>query len=157
MALIKCVKRIQGIMVPKGNPNNVTSIRDIRDKKLKFVNRQRGAGTRLLLDYNLKKLNINPREIKGYEREEYTHLQVAAAISNGDAHCGLGIYSAANMMGLDFIPVCNEEYDIVIFEEFLSISSIKEFISIIKSDKFKEKLDELGGYDYSEAGNIVFI
>lgn len=157
MALIKCVKRIQGIIVPKGNPNNIKSIKDIRDKKLKFVNRQRGAGTRLLFDYNLKKLNISPKEIQGYEREEYTHLQVAAAISNGDCDCGLGIYSAATMMGLDFIPICNEEYDIVIFKEFLNMESIKEFINIIKSDKFKEKLDELGGYDYSESGDIIYI
>ncbi|HDK7174165.1 TPA: molybdopterin biosynthesis protein [Clostridium botulinum] len=157
MALIKCVKRIQGIIVPKGNPNSITSIKDIRDKKLKFVNRQRGAGTRLLLDYNLKKSNINPREIQGYEREEYTHLQVAAAILNGDAHCGLGVYSAANMMGLDFIPVCSEEYDLAIFQEFLDMPSIKELINIIKADKFKEKLEELGGYDYSEAGNIILL
>ncbi len=105
----------------------------------------------------LKKLNINPREIQGYEREEYTHLQVAAAILNGDAHCGLGVYSAANMMGLDFIPVCSEEYDLAIFQEFLDMPSIKELINIIKADKFKEKLEELGGYDYSEAGNIILL
>lgn len=157
MALIKCVKRIQGIMVPRGNPNNITSIKDIKDKKMKFVNRQRGAGTRLLFDYNLKKLGINPREIDGYTREEYTHLAVAAAVENGDAHCGLGVYSAASMMGLDFIPVCNEEYDIAIPTEFLDMPTIKEFINIIKSQEFKEKLDELGGYDYSEAGNIVLL
>ena len=153
--LIKCVKRIQGIMVPKGNPHGITSIKDISEKNLKFVNRQRGAGTRLLLDYNLKKLNIDPSEIKGYDREEFTHLQVAAAVENNDADCGLGIYSAAKMMGLDFIPVANEEYDIAIPSKFLEKPIINEFINLIKSDEFKEKLDELGGYDYREIGEII--
>src|SRR5699024_4630433 len=106
--------------------------------------------TRLLLDYNLKKLNIDPSEIKGYDREEFTHLQVAAAVENNDADCGLGIYSAAKMMGLDFIPVANEEYDIAIPSKFLEKPIINEFINLIKSDEFKEKLDELGGYDYRE-------
>ena len=153
--LIKCVKRIQGIMVPKGNPHGITSIKDISEKNLKFVNRQRGAGTRLLLDYNLKKLKIDPSEIKGYDREEFTHLQVAAAVENNDADCGLGIYSAAKMMGLDFIPVANEEYDIAIPGKFLEKSIINEFINLIKSNEFKEKLDELGGYDYREIGEII--
>lgn len=157
MALIKCVKRIQGIMVPKGNPNKVAYISDIWSKKLKFVNRQRGAGTRLLFDYNLKQLKINPREIEGYSREEYTHLGVAAAIANGDADCGLGVYSAAVMMGLEFIPVCNEEYDIAIPKEFLDNPMIQEFVRVIKDHEFKEKLDCLGGYDYSEAGNIILL
>jgi putative molybdopterin biosynthesis protein len=157
MALIKCLKRIQGIMVPKGNPNKIGSISDIWCKKLKFVNRQRGAGTRLLFDYNLKKLDINPREIDGYSREEYTHLGVAAAIANGDADCGIGIYSAAIMMGLEFIPICSEEYDIAITKEFLDMPMIKEFINVIKSDEFKQKLDSLGGYDYNEAGNIILL
>lgn len=157
MALIKCVKRIQGIMVPKGNPNKIASISDIWSKKLKFVNRQRGAGTRLLFDYNLKQLKINPREIEGYSREEYTHLGVAAAVVNGDADCGLGVYSAAIMMGLEFIPVCNEEYDIAIPKEFLDKQMIVEFIKVIKSHEFKEKLDCLGGYDYSEAGKIILL
>lgn len=157
MALIKCVNRIQGIMVPKGNPMGVKSIEDIWNMKLKFVNRQRGAGTRLLFDYNLKKLNISPNEIIGYQREEYTHLGVAAAIENGDADCGLGIYSAAAMMGLDFIPVCKEQYDIAIQIEFLDMPMIKEFIEVLKSREFKEKLDELGGYDSKGAGKIIYI
>ncbi|HPX00113.1 MAG TPA: molybdopterin biosynthesis protein [Sedimentibacter sp.] len=155
IALVKCVNRIQGFMVEKGNPKNITKFEDLERKDVKFVNRQRGSGTRLLLDYNLNKLYIDFKNIKGYYREEFTHLAVAAAVEAGDADAGLGVYSAANMMGLDFIPVCNEEYDLAIPEEYLELDIIKEFIETIKSEEFKEKLDELGGYDYSNTGTII--
>lgn len=155
MALIKGVNRIQGLMVPKGNPLNVKSLKDIPERGLSFVNRQRGSGTRLFLDYNLKKLNISPREMSGYEREEFTHIGVAAIIAAGDADCGLGIYSAAELMGLDFIPLGNEEYDFAIPKEFLALNMIKEFISVIKSDEFKIELDKLGGYEYTHIGEII--
>ncbi|MDF2883113.1 MAG: putative molybdopterin biosynthesis protein MoeA/LysR substrate binding- protein [Clostridiaceae bacterium] len=155
MALIKGVKRIQGLMVPKGNPLNVQSLKDITEKSLSFVNRQRGSGTRLFLDYNLKKLSISSKDILGYEREEYTHIGVAAIIAAGDADCGLGIYSAAELMGLDFIPLGNEEYDFAVPKEFLDLDIIKKFIRVIKSDEFKGELDKLGGYDYTDIGEII--
>lgn len=153
--LVKGVKRIQGLMVKKGNPLNIKDFKDIVDGKVKFVNRQRGSGTRLLLDYNLKKLGINPNQILGYEREEFTHLSVAAAVAAGDVDCGLGVYSAAKMMDLDFIPFCNEEYDIAVPEEYLKMDIIKEFIEVIKSEEFAKELDKLGGYDYSNIGEFI--
>ncbi|KPU42738.1 molybdopterin molybdenumtransferase [Oxobacter pfennigii] len=155
ICIIKCVKRIQGFMVRKENPLNIKDFTALQDKSIRFVNRQRGSGTRLLLDYNLKKLNIEPRNITGYQREEFTHLAVAAAVANDDADCGLGVYSAAILMGLDFIPVCNEEYDIAISQEYMEQPMIKELLSVLKSREFFDKLDELGGYDYSEAGKII--
>lgn len=157
MALIKGVKRIQGLMVQKGNPLSLKSISDISEKNVRFVNRQRGAGTRLLLDYYLKKLHISPEQINGYEREEFTHLSVAAAVANGDVDCGLGVYSAADMMGLDFIPVCNEEYDFAVPVQYLELDTIKELLQVMKSSEFLKKLDKLGGYDYSDICNIVYI
>lgn len=155
IALVKCVNRIQGFMVKKGNPKNITKFEDLVREDIKFVNRQRGSGTRLLLDYNLNKLNIDPKNINGYSREEFTHLAVAAAVEAGDADVGLGVYSAASMMGLDFIPICNEEYDLAIPEEYIDSEIIKEFIETIKSKEFKEKLQEIGGYDYSNIGIII--
>jgi len=143
-------------MVKGGNPKNITTFEDLAKEGVKFVNRQRGSGTRLLLDYNLNKLNIDPKKINGYYREEFTHLAVAAAVEAGDADAGLGVYSAAAMMGLDFVPVCNEEYDLAIPEEFTDMEIVKEFIETIKSNEFKEKLDELGGYDYSGTGRIIY-
>jgi len=157
IALIKGVKRIQGLMVQKGNPMNIYSLQDVAEKGAKFVNRQKGSGTRLFLDYNLRKLNINPRAITGYHREEFTHLSVAAAIAAGDMDCGMGIYSAAALMGLDFIPLGNEEYDFAVPMEYLNMDMIVEFINTIKSDEFKRELDKLGGYDYPDLGEIINI
>lgn len=155
MALIKGVKRIQGLMVTRGNPLNIKSLQDIVTKKLSFVNRQRGSGTRLFLDYNLKKLHIDSKEILGYDREEFTHIGVAAVIAAGDANCGLGIYSAAKLMDLDFIALGNEEYDFVVPRDFLSLDIITEFIEVIKSHEFKDELLKLGGYDYTDIGKII--
>jgi len=155
MALIKGVKRIQGIIVPKGNPLGIKSLMDIVTKGRKFVNRQRGSGTRLFLDYNLKKLNIQPDSITGYEREEFTHIAVAAVVAAGDVDCGLGVYSAAKLMNLDFIELGNEEYDFAVPKEFINTEMISEFIKVIKSDEFKRELDILCGYDYTEIGEII--
>lgn len=157
IALIKGVNRIQGIMVAKNNPLNINSLNDIASNNLRFINRQRGSGTRLFLDYKLKTLGINEKDINGYGREEFTHLGVAAAIAAKDADCGLGIYSAAMLMGLDFIPLGNEEYDFAIPNEFLKLDMIKEFLEVIKSQSFKEALDKFGGYDYTNIGKIINI
>lgn len=157
IALVKGVKRIQGLMVQKGNPLALKSISDISEKNVRFVNRQRGAGTRLLFDYYLRKLNVSPEQINGYEREEFTHLSVAAAVANGDVECGLGVYSAAEMMGLDFIPVCNEEYDFAVPVEYLETDIIKELFDVMKSKQFLKELDKLGGYDYSDICKIVYM
>lgn len=157
MALIKGVKRIQGIIVPKGNPMDIKSLRDIAIKGRKFVNRQRGSGTRLFLDYNLKKFDINPKDIYGYEREEFTHISVAAVVASGDVDCGLGVYSAAKLMDLDFIPLGNEEYDFAVPAEFLNMDMVRKFVKVIRCDEFKRELDNLGGYDYSEIGEIIEI
>ncbi|MBU3181124.1 substrate-binding domain-containing protein [Clostridium psychrophilum] len=123
----------------------------------KFVNRQRGSGTRLFLDYNLKKLNINSQSISGYEREEFTHIAVAAVVAAGDADCGLGVYSAAKLMNLDFVELGNEEYDFAVSKEFINMEMITEFINVIKSEEFKNELDILCGYDYTEIGKIILL
>lgn len=155
ISLIKGVRRIQGLMVRKDGSCSINSLSDIVKSGIRFVNRQRGSGTRILLDYNLKKLGANPKDINGYEREEFTHLSVAAAVASGDADCGLGVYSAAYMMDLDFIPVCSEEYDLAIPTRYLELNMIKELIVVLKSDEFKNELDRLGGYDYKDIGKII--
>jgi putative molybdopterin biosynthesis protein len=157
IALIKGVKRIQGLIVPKGNPMNINCVKDIITSKASFVNRQRGSGTRLFFDYKLKEEGLEQGSIIGFEREEFTHLAVAAAVAAGDADCGIGVYSAAKLMGLDFIPLGCEEYDFAVPEEFLSLEAVKEFINVIKGYDFKGELDKLGGYDYSQTGEIRYI
>ncbi|MBP9989189.1 MAG: molybdopterin biosynthesis protein [Ruminococcus sp.] len=146
--LVKGIGRVQGLMVKKGNPCNIKEFPDI--KNFTYVNRQRGAGTRVLCDYLLNKYGISPDEIKGYRNEEFTHTAVAALIAAGNADTGMGIYSAAKMYGLDFIPICNEEYDFLIGEDFIDSPIVKDFLKILKSDEFKKRLDEMGGYSYTD-------
>ena len=155
MALIKGVNRIQGIIVEKGNPLGIKTVNDLVGKR--YINRQRGAGTRVLFDYLLKKEDISTDSIKGYDREAATHMAVAAAIQGGSADAGMGILSAAKALNLDFIPVGNEEYDFAIPVKYLELPHVKNFISVLKSDLFKAKLKELGGYSADKAGEIVYI
>lgn len=155
VALIKGVGRVQGIMVKKGNPLNISSIEDL--KKVRFVNRQRGAGTRMLLDFCLKKRGILTEEIKGYDREAATHMAVAALVAGESADAGLGIRSAALAMKLDFIEVGQEEYDFAVPEKYLDLPYIQAFIQILKSEEFHQKLQELEGYTWERAGEIVTV
>lgn len=155
MALIKGVNRIQGIIVERGNPLGIKDVKDLVN--VKYINRQRGAGTRVLLDYLLKKENIDPQSIKGYDREGATHMAVAAAIAGKSADAGMGILSAAKAMNLDFVPVGNEEYDFAIPVKYLDLPHVQKFITVLKSDEFKTKLEALGGYSADNIGKIVYV
>ena len=146
--LIKCVKRKQGLILQKGNPLNIQGALDLLQKDIKYVNRQKGSGTRILFDYLCKKEGINITGIYGYEREEFTHTSVAALVASGSANVGMGIYSAAKMYDLDFLPICEEEYDFLIPETMLAMPAIKELIDILKSEPFKSRLTALGGYTF---------
>jgi len=155
MALIRGVGRVQGFIVKKGNPLGIQTIVDI--KNCRYVNRQRGAGTRILFDYKLKESNIEPNEINGYGLEMTTHMAVAALVQSDSADTGMGIQSAAKAMGLDFMPVGLEQYDFAIPKKYLELDYVRAFIAILKSDAFKQKLDELGGYTYENAGDIIYL
>lgn len=155
MALIKGVGRTQGIMVQKGNPLGIRGVGDLA--RARFVNRQRGAGTRALLDYLLKREGLDPSEIAGYGREAATHMAVAAAVDSGSADAGLGVLSAAQAMGLDFIPVGQEEYDFAIPAEYLELGAGKAFIHVLESETLHKKLESLGGYTYDRTGEIIQI
>lgn len=155
VALIKGVGRVQGIMVKKGNPLHISSVEDL--KKVRFVNRQRGAGTRMMLDFCLKERGIMPEEIRGYDREAATHMAVAALVAGESADAGLGIRSAALAMKLDFIEVGQEEYDFAVPEKYLELPYIRAFVQILKSEEFHKKLQELGGYTWERAGEIVTV
>ena len=157
IALVKGVKRVQGMMVRKGNPKKITGFKDFTREDVQFVNRQKGAGTRILVDYILKREGIDTASISGYEREMTTHMAVAAAVSSGSADVGVGVLSAANAMDLDFIPIGDEEYDFAIRSEYLELEMFKQFIDIIKSEEFKDTLLNLGGYGAEGIGEIIHI
>ena len=155
MAIIKGVNRIQGIMVKKGNPLGIKGIEDLTENGIRYVNRQRGAGTRVLLDHLLKEKGISTEDINGYEREMTTHMAVAAAVASESADAGMGVLSAANAMDLDFIEVAYEEYDFAVPVRFLETPHIKAFIDILQSEEFKAKLEEMGGYTSELAGTVI--
>ena len=121
------------------------------------MNRQRGSGTRILLDYQLKKLNINPESISGYDREAATHMAVAALVNDDSADAGLGIMAAARAFDLDFIEIAPEEYDFAIPVKYLEMPEVQAFIQTMQSECFKAKLDELGGYQHEHIGEIVMV
>ena len=153
VVLLRCVQRSQGLMVAKGNPLGIRGIEDLTS--LRYVNRQKGSGTRILLDYLLKKAGLDAADINGYEREEITHTAVAAAVASGTADAGMGILSAARVYGLGFIPVCEEEYDLLISESALSMESVQRLISILQSAEFAARLEKLGGYQLDQPGEII--
>ncbi len=154
--VINLVMRDQGLMVPKGNPKHITSIEDLKDKGLSFINRQPGSGTRILLDYKLKELQISPADIKGYENDEYTHMSVAVAVLSGRVDAGLGIMAAAMALDLDFIPVVTEEYDLIIPDRFYHTQKIQVMLETIQTQDFKERVMSLGGYDIGNTGRVIY-
>ena len=155
VVVVNLVQRIQGLILPQGNPQGIEILDDLTRDGVVFLNRQRGSGTRLLLDYKLNELGIEPDSIQGYDREEYTHLAVAAAVAGGRADVGLGILSAANAMGLDFVPLLSEQYDLVIPSEHYESERVRFVLSLIRGDAFKAEVDALGGYDTATMGQVV--
>ena len=157
IALVHVVMRTQGFMVQKGNPLQINSFSDLANGSVRFVNRQKGSGTRLLLDYYLLKENINPADIRGYDTEAFTHLATAAAVAEGEADAALGIYSAAHSQGLDFIPVCEEQYDLAMPQEFLKLPQVKKVLETVCSGAFIQAARELGGYETTGTGRITLV
>jgi putative molybdopterin biosynthesis protein len=150
--VIHLVYREQGLILQQGNPKKITRLEDLFRREVTFINRQKGSGTRILLDHALKALSLEPDQIRGYEREEYTHMAVASAVAGGIADAGLGILSAARAMGLDFIPIAKERYDIAIPSVQFEDEKIQRMIEIIRSDEFKKMVFQMGGYDVSRTG-----
>lgn len=147
--------RDQGLIVPSGNPKRLGGLQDLARHDVTFVNRQRGAGTRVLLDHHLQALGILAEEVRGYEQEEYTHLGVAAAVASGRADCGLGIAAAARALDLDFVPLFKERYDLVIPRVYADGELLAPLISLLGDAEFKAAVASLPGYDASVMGKVV--
>jgi putative molybdopterin biosynthesis protein len=153
--IVALVKRQQGLLIRRGNPKNVKNLNDLTRSDVHFVNRQRGAGTRVLLDYHLDRMGINAALIQGYNQEEYTHLGVAAAVASGRADCGLGIAAAAQALELDFIPFFEERYDLVIPKEFAESELLKPLFIVLAQKDFQSAVAALPGYDVSLMGKLI--
>ncbi|NOT04611.1 MAG: molybdopterin biosynthesis protein [Anaerolineales bacterium] len=153
--VVALVGRDQGLIVKKGNPKEVKNLGDLTNPQVQFVNRQRGAGTRVLLDYHLNLSGMTPDSILGYNQEEYTHLGVAAAIASGRADCGLGIAAAAQALDLDFIPLFQERYDLVIPKQHAESELLVPLFDLLTDRGFREAVSQLMGYDVSVMGTII--
>jgi putative molybdopterin biosynthesis protein len=156
LVLVHLAQREQGILAARGNPKSISGLKDITKAGIRFVNRQSGSGTRVLLDHELKKLGIHPAMITGYEREEFTHMAVGVAIASDLADMGLGVRAAATALGLDFLSVASEQYDLLIARPFYESERGAKLMRIICSAGFKQAVAELGGYDPTRAGEILY-
>lgn len=155
--IINLALRYQGFYVAKGNPKNITDWNDLNRTDLVFANREKGSGSRILLDEHIRLLHINPFNIPGYSRELSSHLAVASTVARGGADFGLGNEKfALQVNGIDFIPLQKERYDLVIKKEDLSKPPFKAIIEILNSEEFKLELEGIGGYDLSELGHIIY-
>lgn len=153
--LVSCVGRQQGLMVARGNPLNICSFADISRQGIRYVNRQKGSGTRILTDYLCSREKMEPSDVYGYTREELTHTSVAAQIACGSADVGMGIYSAAKLYDLDFIPICIEEYDLIIPDHAWDSPMVQQLLTILRSDAFREKILSMGGYTVDHPGQVL--
>ena len=152
--LVECVRRMQGFIVPKGNPLGIAGVSDLARDKLRYINRQNGSGTRILIDYLCGENGVDKSSIHGYENYDYTHTAVAARIASGSADVGLGVFSAAKLFDLDFVPVCREQYDLLIPDHAWDLPMVQKLLDVLKSDRFRQRICALGGYDLESPGEV---
>ncbi len=157
VAVVHLADRTQGFMVARGNPKNILNLADLNRSDVTFVNRQKGSGTRVWLDYKLRELKIQPNSINGYARELDTHVAVAMSISRSQADVGLGIQAAATSFDLDFVPLTREKFDLVIPLNKYKSQLFAPLVEIINSAEFKKVVDEMGGYDTTQTGETIVI
>lgn len=157
ITVMRLASREQGMIVAKGNPKNITAVKDLTRNDITIVNRQKGAGTRFLLDSFLAAEKLDPTAVKGYENEEWNHLGAAAHISRGTADAALGIKCAASQLGLDFIPLTKEQFDLVFRWTPANKESLQHLIDLIQLTNFKESIEDLDGYDAEEFGKIIYL
>jgi putative molybdopterin biosynthesis protein len=153
--LVNLVYRQQGLILPPGNPKQIRSIEDLQRPDITMINRQGGSGTRILLDYRLNAIGMDPQNINGYNNEEFTHMSVAVAVLSGAADVGLGIFAAAKALGLEFIPVVTEQYDLVIPQTYYESRPIQILLETIRSEGFKKRVEALGGYGTQKTGEVL--
>jgi putative molybdopterin biosynthesis protein len=155
MTLVHFVERWQGFIVPKGNPREISSWEDFFSGAHRIVNRQKGSGTRVLLDYQMQKRRLLPENLPGYAQEERNHYATASAVLRGTAHVALGIESAARQLGLDFIPVEKEQYDFVLPSIMLKEGRFQRLLQVLLNERFQQEVSALGGYDLKQMGQTV--
>jgi molybdate-binding protein len=148
---------MQGLMVAPGNPKHIINISDLSRQDITFVNRQKGSGTRILLDGQLRRAGIDPASVKGYEHEENTHISIATFVAQGKVDVGLGAQSAASTANLDFIPLLKERYDLAVLQENLANPFIQRVIEVVRQKSFHNILNSIPGYDLTDTGVMTTV
>ena len=156
ITLLNVAHREQGLIVKKGNPLGLKTLKSIVTQKATLINRQEGSGTRVLLDYRLNESGITAEAIQGYDRIAYTHMEVALDVFSGSADVGVGIMAAARMLGLDFVPLAKERFDLAIPTGSFSAEPVKALRKTLNSDDFKKSIAEMGGYEVRDTGKVVY-
>jgi putative molybdopterin biosynthesis protein len=154
--IVNLAHREQGLLIQRGNPLGIKTLKDLANKKAVFINRQSGSGTRLLLDFKLKDENIDPLEISGYATIAHTHMEVALAVLRGAADIGMGIRAAAKVLDLDFILLANERFDLIIPNEYCDAEAIGALCKSLNMDEFKSTITHMGGYETYDTGKILY-
>jgi len=157
LTLVTLAHRQQGLIVPPGNPRDLGGLDDAVDKGARIVNRNLGSGTRVWLDRLLAEAKIAPAAVAGYEREVTTHRQAAGAVADGTADVALGIYAAAHAQGLDFVPLLEERYDLVMPTAVYESKLLAPLLALLKEEAFKRAIDDLGGYSTRDAGAVDIV
>jgi putative molybdopterin biosynthesis protein len=148
--------RDMGFLVAAKNPLGIHGFEDLARKEVKFINRQKGAGTRVLLDYYLKKLRISHSEIKGYEKEVYTHLEVGISVLSKESDVGIGTIAVSKFFGLSFIPITTESFDMILDQSTFFEKGVQAFMEVLNSDGFRKRITKLGNYDFKNSGKILY-
>lgn len=156
VTVVNLFYRKQGLMVKRGNPDGIKDIDDLARSDVTFINRQEGSGTRVLLEAELARSGIPLQHIRGYDREVSTHLEVAIEIQRGEADVGMGVLSAARAVGLEFIPLCDERYDLIILREYLSSKPVQTLLEVIRSSRFRDVMIVMEGYGLKETGRVLW-
>lgn len=155
-SIVNLVYRIEGFYVAPGNPKNIVDWHDLIRPDVRFVNREPGAGARVLLDEKLRQLNIDSRNIQGYAKEEISHLTVASCVARGEADVGLGTEKAAmQIRNVEFIPLQKERYDLVVLSQYIDTNHFQKLLSILRSEEFRKEISGMSGYDISRMGEVI--
>lgn len=154
--VVNLFRRDLGFVVPSKNPFNIRGFEDLTQKGIKFINRQKGSGTRVLLDYHLKRLQIPPSKIKGYDQEVYTHFEVGLSILSKEADVGIATIAVSKLFGLRFIPLAHENFDMILDQSTFFEKGIQAFIEILNSQEFRNRVERLGNYDFRNSGKVLY-
>ena len=154
--VVNLFARELGFVAAPKNPLKIQGFEDLTQKGIRFVNRQKGAGTRVLLDHHLKTLRIPPSKIQGYENEVYTHLEVGLSILSKEADVGIATIAISKLLGLHFVPITRESFDMILDKETFFEKGVQAFIEILNSDGFRKRIEKLGSYDFKNSGKILY-